>query len=79
MAEVGTECRLYIDWPRGLTPVEGDFMRSHPGGSCYRIEALTRSRREDGMTRTYMRVTRLGKDAVEEGAEGVWLFSWKKR
>lgn len=79
MTVVGSSGRLYIVWgdtPDDDRPVEGDFLRSHPAGSCYRIDEVRPGR---SPARVNYRVTRLGRDAVAADAEGVFLFSWLKR
>lgn len=72
--EPGTECTLRMSWDDSPLPVEGDFLRSVPGGSCYRVESVRRSGE-----RWNMRVTRLGRDAVQIGDEGVFAFEWNVR
>lgn len=74
----GTQCKLSMRFAFARTrrPVEGDFWRSE-AGSCYLIEAV-RPSPSDPFKVNYT-VTRLGKNAVEEGAEGVWIFQWNRR
>ena len=71
----GTVCRLSYDCP-GDTPADGDFVRT-AAGSCYRIDAVRRSPRIPG--RFYLTCTRLERDAVREGAPGVWPLFWYRR
>lgn len=79
MARAGTEpgsvCRLTYDCgERG--PSEGDLIRTVPGG-CYRIDGVRKSPSIEG--RVYLRVTRLGHNAVSLDAAGVWPLYWHRR
>lgn len=76
MRGVGTRAtlRCYY-WDEG-EPVEGDFLRTD-AGSCYRIEAVRESDRDH--IAYVLTVTRLGKDAVQFGDEGVSRWVWAKR
>ena len=77
---VGTEGRLRLDWDDTEHPVEGDLLRSVPGGSCYRILSLREGARTPaGWKRLNLTVLRLGRDAVAQGDDGVFLFRWHRR
>lgn len=78
MTGTGTQARFYIDLPAGYEgPVEGDFWRSDPGGSCYLIDQV-RANQNNSRRNSYL-VTRLGKDAVAADDPGVHLFHWNYR
>lgn len=74
---IGTPCTLRIDWDASDFPVEGDLLRSEPGGSCYRIDELHESAKTP--RRLVIRATRLGKDACHLGDDGVFPFWWNPR
>ncbi len=73
---VGTRCTLRMYRWAGPPPVEGDFLRTR-AGSCYLIDEVRESR--SAHIAHVLRVTRLGKDAVCFGQEGVSLLQWMRR
>ncbi len=74
--EPGSTCRLSYDCG-DRTPEPGDFVRTVPGGSCYRIDGVRQSPRIHG--RFYLACTRLPRDAVQLDAPGVWDLTWYRR
>lgn len=73
----GTTCRIGCDFWHGELPVEGDFLRTR-AGSCYKIEEWRPSRPGSRRLGTFV-CTRLEKDAVELGQEGVFEIVWANR
>lgn len=72
----GTVCRLSYDCGDDR-PEPGDFVRTVPRGSCYRIDHVKASPRLRG--RFYLSCTRLDVDAVQLGEPGVWPLYWYRR
>lgn len=73
--EPGTTCRLTYDCGTEA-PDAGDFIRT-AAGTCYQILDVRQSPSRRG--RVYLDVVRLGRDAVEPGAPGVWPLYWHRR
>lgn len=73
----GTVCRLALDCQPEEKPEDGDFVRTVPGGSCYRIDRAWESSKTP--YRFYLACTRLERDAVELGDPGVWSLHWYRR
>jgi hypothetical protein len=73
----GTTCGLSLDCSPGERPDAGDFVRTVPAGSCYRIDAARESRATP--RRFYLTCTRLERDAVQLGEPGVWPLHWYRR
>lgn len=74
---VGTQTKLTrMDFTghQGALPVEGDLMRSEPGGSCYLIDEVRPSKRNP--RKLTLIVTRLGKDACQPYEPGVFCFEY---
>lgn len=73
----GTSCVMTVAWWNEGAPVPepGDFLRTRTG-SCYRIDEVRPGRVRPVSS---FRCTRLEKDAVAEGAPGVWMWEWKAR
>lgn len=72
----GTPCVMSVGrWDGPPWPEPGDFLRTRVG-SCYRIDRVT-----PGRTKRVGRLfcTRLEKDAVAEGEEGVFMWAWNPR
>lgn len=63
----GTTCKLRVS--RGEVPPEGDLLRT-ARGSCYRVDRVA------GKT---LHCTRLERDAVASGDEGVWDWRFGPR
>lgn len=73
----GTSCRIGCDYWDGELPVEGDFLIT-AAGSCYRIDEWRPSRPGSRRRGTFV-CTRLEKNAVEVGQEGVFEIRWANR
>ena len=76
--EAGTECTLRALFWDGPLPEEGDFLRTD-AGSCYQILGVRESATPRATIRATFSVRRLGKDAVEDGAPGVWRWEFSPR
>jgi hypothetical protein len=83
--EVGTTCKIRYRIEGGdpdADPVEGDLLRTVPGGTCYRIDTVRRlpdDARWPGARRFTLKCIRLGKDAVQLGEPGVYGLVWDSR
>jgi hypothetical protein len=83
--EVGTTCTVRYRITGGIEPadpVDGDLLRTVPGGTCYRIEEARRlpnDARWPGARRYVLKCVRLGKDAVQLGEPGVFPLVWDSR
>lgn len=77
--EPGTVCRLGLDWWDGELPlpIPGDFLRT-ASGTCYRIEEVRLARPGSKRIATLV-CTRLERDAVTDGAPGVWAWQFSAR
>lgn len=73
---IGTQTTLRMNHWEGDPPVEGDFLRTR-AGTCYQINEIHPSRSPRIIYR--LRVTRLGKDAVQFGDPGVTMLVWGPR
>lgn len=63
--------------PDGALPEAGDFFRTE-AGTCYRIDDV-RPGRAGSKVLFAFRCTRLGRDAVQDGDDGVWRWWWRTR
>jgi hypothetical protein len=82
---VGTTCTIRYRIPADyaeLPDIEpGDFLRTVPRGTCYRVDVArpVKSTRWPGARCYALTCTRLGRDAVQLGEPGVYSLVWDSR
>lgn len=83
IGEVGTTCRIRYRIPADCNqPEPGDFLRTVPRGTCYRIDEVheTPPRPQcPGWRCLSLLCMRLGLDAVQLGEPGVFDLVWDSR